>query len=289
MKKKIHRYSVLFTIATLFLVSILTWLIIKNNNRSFRPPLEYHSLKSGKKKHIKIVTQLSFTDKDQEIICELVDSLLVIEGDIIIGKIEDFQVQTMAAIKGEGVLWKDGIIPYEIKNGHPKEILIKKAIKYLNNETNLKLIEKGSKDIDYIRFVKSNGCSSWVGKQGEEQIIKVGDCSFGSIVHEILHAAGFYHEQARTDRDEYIEIVWDNVQSDEKHNFMKYIDRGEEGEDIGEYDYNSVMHYDSMGFSSKNNNKTILIRKPPGNEKTIIGQRKGLSSNDVKNINKVYN
>ena len=61
-------------------------------------------------------------------------------------------------------------------------------------------------------------CASYVGRIVEPKISASGQhlvigskCKLGNIIHEIGHAIGFFHEMSRPDRDEYVEIVWDNI------------------------------------------------------------------------------
>lgn len=52
-----------------------------------------------------------------------------------------------------------------------------------------------------------------VGDLKNGQNLSIGSgCDHKAIVeHEILHALGFYHEQSRMDRDDYVTIWWDEI------------------------------------------------------------------------------
>lgn len=59
-------------------------------------------------------------------------------------------------------------------------------------------------------------CFSPVGRQYATegaQPLSIGEgCNDkGIILHELLHALGFWHEQARSDRDDYIQVQWENI------------------------------------------------------------------------------
>ena len=68
-----------------------------------------------------------------------------------------------------------------------------------------------------------------MGKIGGRQTISVGNsdgsitCKHGNIVHEIAHSLGFFHEHSRPDRDNYVSILWDNVESGEYTIRKRYL------------------------------------------------------------------
>lgn len=57
---------------------------------------------------------------------------------------------------------------------------------------------------------------------GPTQVFMGGSCvRFYAMVHELMHAVGFEHEQSRFDRDNYITIVWQNIPQNIHYAFYK--------------------------------------------------------------------
>ncbi|XP_046891548.1 meprin A subunit beta-like isoform X2 [Hypomesus transpacificus] len=141
---------------------------------------------------------------------------------------------------------------------------------------------------NYISVVKNEGCYSYVGnQQWGSQTLSIGQwCDQHAIVeHEFLHALGLWHEQSRYDRDDYVSIIWDHIEKEMQHNFVKQL--ASQTTTLGTlYDYNSVMHYGKDAFTN-GNGSTIITLQPEFQD--VIGQRLEMSPNDVLKINLLYN
>ncbi|XP_010754748.3 meprin A subunit alpha [Larimichthys crocea] len=139
----------------------------------------------------------------------------------------------------------------------------------------------------YISFTKLSGCWSYVGDDKTGQNISIGArCDTKAIVqHELLHALGFYHEQSRSDRDDYVKIWWDQIEEGMEHNFNKYEDDFITDLNTA-YDYESIMHYRPLSFNKNESIPTITTTIPYFNE--VIGQRLDFSEVDITRLNRMY-
>lgn len=157
----------------------------------------------------------------------------------------------------------------------------------ISKSTCLKFIEGASPQNHYIRVTNNEeGCFSYVGyfRQAGQQLNLGSGCMYkGIISHEFLHAVGFYHQQSAAERDEYVTINFQNVQSGFENNFEKYTNS--EVTNFGfRYDYGSVMHYGPYDFSK--NGRPTITAKFSGASK--MGQRDGLSATDFAKVRAMY-
>ncbi|XP_058653167.1 meprin A subunit beta-like [Onychostoma macrolepis] len=139
----------------------------------------------------------------------------------------------------------------------------------------------------YISVESLTGCWSYVGRiTAGGQNLSIGNgCGRKAIVeHEFLHALGFWHEQSRYDRDDYLTINFENIIKGQENNFQKYNESQSTTQGTP-YDYYSVMHYAKNDFSN-GNGFTITTKRPEFQD--VIGQRLEMSEYDVTELNKLY-
>ncbi|KHJ94434.1 shTK domain protein [Oesophagostomum dentatum] len=162
--------------------------------------------------------------------------------------------------------------------------LIAASMQEYSTYTCIQWVPKTNNDVNYVYIFPDRGCYSMVGKIGGKQSLSLGSGCIqkGIIIHELMHAVGFFHEQSRTDRDDFITILWNNIQPGMQGQFEKY-GQGTIQSLGTTYDYASIMHYGGKAFSR--NGQPTMVPKQKGAQ---IGQRSGFSKTDIYKINKLY-
>lgn len=227
---------------------------------------------------------------------EVHDGRAVIEGDIDIGPAEemidvpaDLDVDDLPPRAWSGVTvnhWPQSTIFYEAPTlaelGTTSFNNFYNAIVELQDRTQLNFqVANSGNRIRLRRSTDPGVSSSAVGMQGGAQTVRLATgASTKTVMHELLHAAGLYHEQSRYDRDSKIDINWACIPFDRWHNFNKVL-----GDSPVGYDYSSIMHYGPTAFMIDSPSCTWTIRRDDGVPWSpwII-----LSAKDIETINFWY-
>ncbi|XP_055338388.1 uncharacterized protein LOC129588249 [Paramacrobiotus metropolitanus] len=194
------------------------------------------------------------------------------------------------AVNDENLLWPNGLIPYEMSRQFRNVDVdfIKQALAGIEAKTCVRFIPRKYEE-DFIAIIAGLDCSSMVGRQGSRQEVSMNrGCrdGLGATQHEFLHVLGFYHEHARSDRDQYIWINHRNLNNDDSPTMLQFLAKTPQQATTLDtpYDYESAMHYGWNAFAVNRNYPTIL----PKQKGKRIGQRDHLSDTDILRINKLY-
>jgi hypothetical protein len=92
---------------------------------------------------------------------------------------------------------------------------IKEGMKMIESKTCIRFIERTDQE-NWIRIQSLDGCWSELGKfvkKGPQSLsLEKPGCIYRHIVaHEFIHALGFHHEQVRPDRDDFVEVLYQNI------------------------------------------------------------------------------
>ncbi|KAL7645914.1 UNVERIFIED_CONTAM: hypothetical protein RMT77_002811 [Armadillidium vulgare] len=221
-------------------------------------------------------------DTSSRMINQTLEYELHILGDIIIRPYRNRKAPKRKVKK------ERGFIPFEFKRsalGSDEEALIRDIIHQFYDLTNgcVEFVER-TNETDYLVIVSHDFSAATIGYDEMFNILAMNSDHMdnATILHQLYHILGFEHEQCRTDRNEYVTVLYKNIYGAEYLNFNEVYDA-----DVLKvpYDYESIAHFPE--FASSKNGKSTIITKDKKYQK-IIGTKKVLSKKDILKIKKKY-
>ncbi|MGA9896841.1 MAG: choice-of-anchor D domain-containing protein [Terriglobales bacterium] len=145
-------------------------------------------------------------------------------------------------------------------------------------------------DIDLSGNDYSGSCEASEGYEAVPAQPMTGSflCAEGTILHEIGHVIGLWHEQSRSDRDTYVTVNYQNIIKGSRFNFDIIQD---DVQNMTLYDYASLMQYPAFSFIRNGGPgiETIPAGMPLGSFDGIpVPQTVDYSAGDKEGIERLY-
>ncbi|GAA6215376.1 high choriolytic enzyme 2-like [Lates japonicus] len=237
----------------------------------------------AKKKELSVSELLWRANKD---VVRTKDDPLVID-DIAYGDVTERNADECV---NRGCKWeksRDGkvYVPYVISNQYSSQerSIIERGLQSFHSDTCIRFIPR-TKESAFLNIHSDKGCYTYIGRQGNAQTLSLerpGCIQHNVVQHELLHVLGFHHEQNRSDRNQHIRILWQNIEPRYWNQF--YIANTLNLNTP--YDYNSVMQYGR--FAGSWNSEPTMVPIPDPSVK--FGEATRMSRNDVIRVNRLYN
>jgi len=234
------------------------------------------------------------TQSPRQAIYNINDRSRMYQGDIALTPEQKAQIRSRNALVDLSKRWANGVIPYKVAtNFGPGQKTVNdavtKAVAHIRNATGgcIKYVPwTNQKDFVQIKY-EATGCWSHLGRTGNEQpiVLDNGCWSVGTVVHEMLHAIGFQHEQNRPDRDQYLNIYWNNIKQDK--NTIAQFELAKGLVFNTKFDFNSIMLYGETAFSKDNKSPTMLA-KDPKIRFPDADNREAMSPTDIYEVKQYY-
>jgi hypothetical protein len=216
---------------------------------------------------------------------ELINNWVVAFGDVMLGKPKTPDFPMSGFIEAPALnLWESGEIPFAIHSTLPNPERVLRVIAYFQKYTPVQFVPYNGQPDAIVFMPGPELCLSYLGRVGGNQPIYLSDgCGDREIAHELMHALGFVHEHSRSDRDQFVQVNWDNVIEGREAQFEKVPDEIMGPQRNRPFDFQSVMIYPDKSFAKNPELPTIQSLSDP-----IAPVPSGLSAEDIQRIYTMY-
>ncbi len=217
---------------------------------------------------------------------KVIEGVAVAFGDVVLGKPSQ-EINGGITRFEEPRLWPTATIPYAIDSHVLQPDRITEALHHIEMHSSLRFRAIETPTEDSLVFQKSqNLCASYMGRIGGPQAIMIADfCQWQQVVHEVMHALGFPHEQSRLDRDRYVRVIEENILPEFLPQFEMVPAPLLEVLNSTGFDYHSIMLYSETAFQKAEGLRTL---ETLDQQHVIAPSKTGLSLIDKERLDLLF-